>query len=412
MPRFTVDTHLFSELGALLVGRDSTALNELVKNAYDADASSVIVHGEGLGTAGGSIVVIDDGVGMTAEAFERGFLRIASRVKTLGERKSPLFGRRYTGRKGIGRLAAHKLASQLAVHSMPNPKVFGSNNTGVEAVIDWDVIESLESIDETGEAIALRTLPVGTGKPGTTVRLQRLRRRWSPSILARFVGEVHSFEAPAFLVDRLPNTAIASSLLFERPRVRDSSAKDPGFRVRLSGDLDVGDEYWQQLAERCQWIIEIEARQGERNVAYAVGPTVAEATRTPSARAQHWTYPHPDPDAGPFFSARIFARGTGRFRGPMGDFARGAAGVRVYMEGFRVLPYGERGDDWLKLDADYTRRHEPFELGGFAGQALDEAVDRETFFRLANDSYYGGVLLTDAGSPMLEMLVKPRRIHS
>ena len=265
MPRFTVDTHLFSELGALLVGRDSTALNELVKNAYDADASKVIVHGEGLATADGSIVVVDDGVGMTAEAFERGFLRIASRVKTLGERKSPVFGRRYTGRKGIGRLAAHKLASLVAVHSKPDPRVFGSNATGVEASIDWDVIESFESIDETGEGIDLRTLPAGTGNPGTTVVLETLRHRWSPSMLARFVGEVHSFEAPAFLVDRLPNTTIARSLcclitrVFEThlPRIRGSAYDYPVI-------YDVGDDYWLQLAERCQWIIEIEARQGER----------------------------------------------------------------------------------------------------------------------------------------------------
>ena len=31
MPHFTVDTHLFRELGELLVGRDSTALVELIK---------------------------------------------------------------------------------------------------------------------------------------------------------------------------------------------------------------------------------------------------------------------------------------------------------------------------------------------------------------------------------------------
>lgn len=36
---FTVDTHVFRELGALLVGRDSTALIELIKNSYDADAT-------------------------------------------------------------------------------------------------------------------------------------------------------------------------------------------------------------------------------------------------------------------------------------------------------------------------------------------------------------------------------------
>ena len=125
MAKFTVDTHLFSELGALLVGRDSTALNELVKNAYDADASTVIVHGEGLTTEEGSIVVVDDGIGMTADAFETGFLRIATRTKSAGERRSLIYNRRYTGRKGIGRLAAHKLASQVNVLSTPDPKAYG-----------------------------------------------------------------------------------------------------------------------------------------------------------------------------------------------------------------------------------------------------------------------------------------------
>ena len=38
---FTVDTHLFVELGELLVRKDSTALVELVKNSYDADATKV-----------------------------------------------------------------------------------------------------------------------------------------------------------------------------------------------------------------------------------------------------------------------------------------------------------------------------------------------------------------------------------
>jgi hypothetical protein len=32
---FTVDTGLFRQLGELLVGRDATALVELIKNAYE-----------------------------------------------------------------------------------------------------------------------------------------------------------------------------------------------------------------------------------------------------------------------------------------------------------------------------------------------------------------------------------------
>lgn len=48
MAAFTVDTKLFQELGELLVAREATALVELVKNAYDADATAVTVPGSNL----------------------------------------------------------------------------------------------------------------------------------------------------------------------------------------------------------------------------------------------------------------------------------------------------------------------------------------------------------------------------
>ena len=119
MARFTVDTHLFRELGELLVGRDSTALIELIKNSYDADATEVIVHGENLDDQRrGRIMILDNGSGMTRDRFVSGFLRVASRLKDQGTRRSTVYGRRYTGVKGIGRLAAHKLARRLEVASI------------------------------------------------------------------------------------------------------------------------------------------------------------------------------------------------------------------------------------------------------------------------------------------------------
>ena len=405
MAKFTVDTHLFAELGELLVGRDSTALNELVKNSYDADASSVVVHGKELETVDGSILVVDDGIGMTAETFESGFLRIASRVKRVGDRRSQLFNRRYTGRKGIGRLAAHKLASQIRVRSTPDPRIYGPGKPGIQAFIDWDIIENLETLDDTERGIRIESIPIGQDKPGTTIELRHLRRRWTDSTLASFVGEVQSFDPPSFLVQDIPQNIVSHPLLFTEPRVRDSSHMDPGFTVTLSGDYDIGDDYWRELVARCQWVIEIRATREAGLVEYAVGPTVPEAMRNSSARTERWTYPHPDPDLGPFFFARILVRATRRVPGPMLGFARNAAGIRLFMEGFRVLPYGERGDDWLGIDADYTHRREPFELGGLPEQSLGEPVKQETFFRLANSSYYGGVFLTDGDSPTLRMLV-------
>src|SRR5438270_10537357 len=97
MATFTVDTHLFRELGELLVGRDSTALVELIKNSYDADASWVVVHGENLDRPeDGRILIRDDGIGMSRAEFIRGFLTIAGRTKERGDRRSLRYRRRYT----------------------------------------------------------------------------------------------------------------------------------------------------------------------------------------------------------------------------------------------------------------------------------------------------------------------------
>ena len=404
MAKFTVDTQLFRELGKLLVGRDSTALVELIKNSYDADGTTVIVHGEGLRTGKGFISVTDDGIGMTPEVFEQGFLRIASRTKIEDQRRSPKFGRKYTGRKGIGRLAAHKLSRQLVVQSTPDPEVYGLEVEGVSATIDWDEIERHESLDDVGRGVRTESIPRAS-KPGTTIELRRLRSAWTEGSLARFVGEVQSFEAPSFLTNPLPETVVASDLLFAEPHVRDATRRDQEFTVLLSGDFDVSEDFWHDLAERAQWIIEVRAHEGERDVQYVVCPTKAQALATAGAERRVWTYPHPDPKNGPFFTARILVRSTKRIPRSLRAFAQASSGVRIFMEGFRVLPYGQRGDDWLTLDADYTRRREPFELGGLRGDELREPVEEETLFRLANSSYYGGVFLTEAGAPHLEPLV-------
>ena len=151
MASFTIDTHLFRELGELLVGRDSTALIELIKNSYDADATEVVVLGQRLNDPDrGVIVITDNGSGMTPTQFKQGFLRVASRMKD-GERLSGQLKRRYTGAKGIGRLAAHKLARLLEVQSISDADNDG-NVAAVQARIDWDAIERVETLDQVEAA--------------------------------------------------------------------------------------------------------------------------------------------------------------------------------------------------------------------------------------------------------------------
>lgn len=247
--KFTVDTHLFRELGELLVGRDSTALVELIKNAYDADAEKVTIHRQDLDDqTSGSITIRDSGSGMTRDQFEQGFLRVASRLKDEGDRRSQRYKRRYTGAKGIGRLAAHKLARQVEVYSIPDLSLTDRDALGVDATIDWDQIERCTTFDEIEPSGAISVDEVGRSKTatsGTTITLRRLRRKWTPSERSRFFAEVQTFNPPPELVEPPASVVVkGDQLLFQRAHIADANARDPGFTVDLTGDFESGDEYW------------------------------------------------------------------------------------------------------------------------------------------------------------------------
>jgi signal transduction histidine kinase len=412
MAKFTVDTHLFRELGDLLVGRDSTALVELIKNSYDADATFVSVYGEALDDLErGFIQVTDDGVGMTDCQFEQGFLRIASRTKDQGDRVSSLYKRRYTGSKGIGRLAAHKLARFIEVHSVAGEDHQSSRCGAVDASIDWDMVESQETLDDIEGTSAIRVgsepVPPGT-KSGTVITLRRLRRKWTAAELARFLLEVQTFPPPPVLVE-LPTRLLGQSLLFRKAKAHDTSGSDPGFDIILEGDFTPGEDYWQNLAQAANWVIEIDALSVRRDVLYTIAPTRKTLHEYPDAKRKDFSLDHPDSRLGPFFQARILVREGQSGSRQMTRWADRASGVRVFLEGFRVLPYGEPRNDWLGLDADYRRRSRT--LASLRGSALEQSFteqDEDTdaaLTILGNNSYFGAVFLTQAGASSLRMLV-------
>lgn len=411
MARFTVDTHLFRELGELLVGRDSTALIELIKNAYDADANEVIVYAEALDNASrGFIRIKDNGLGMTPAIFEDGFLRIASRVKDLGDRKSAKYGRRYTGAKGIGRLAAHKLARELRVSSIPDRDHINDAREGVDAAIHWDEVEkyeTLESLDESKDSSAISVQSKnlgGSSKPGTTITLSRLRKKWTLKERARFIDEVQTFTPPEVLV-RVPKSVIPSSLLFDQPKLRVSNKSQDVFSTKLQGEFAPGDDYWQALSQAADWIVEIDASADPSRVRYNIAPTKSFLADSPDVKPTRLTIDHPYPDSKLSFQARILVKEGSSGTKSMKAWAGNAYGIRVFLEGFRVLPYGEKSNDWLSLDLDYaqrTRRSVWLESFSLADESADEDA---LLVHLPNRSYFGGIFVTVEGAQCLRMLV-------
>ncbi|MFG1998616.1 ATP-binding protein [Spirillospora sp. NPDC048911] len=404
---FSVDTHLFSELGELLVGRDSTALVELIKNAYDADATKVTVEGQDLLGGGGVLTITDDGVGMTPEVFNQAFLRIAGRYKAQGRRTSPLFKRRYTGAKGVGRLSAHKLAERLQIYTIPYSapeRPPGEPLQGVSALIDWQAMEDDHAtLEDVGTALNVTPIPASDQSRGTQLRLDGTRTPWTKQALNQFVREVAACMPP-------------SELLAPPPFLQDSNgnhlgtitpwsrwSEDPGFTVDLRGDLEVGDDLWPLMLSRTSWLLEVEATQA--GVIFNINPSPSTVTGNPAARSYQLRRDHPDPVNGPFFVARIYSR-DGSWGKELTRFVAGNTGIRVYLEGFRVVPYGDRNDDWLGLKEDYVRRTRELRI------TLDEASDaqlpeqqQEEFAVQGPQQYIGGVFLTAAGAACLRPVV-------
>src|SRR3972149_6305925 len=69
-------------LGDELISDETVAVIELVKNAYDADATRVLVHFHGpLEIGKGKIEVIDNGHGMDLETIQTAWMEPATLVK-------------------------------------------------------------------------------------------------------------------------------------------------------------------------------------------------------------------------------------------------------------------------------------------------------------------------------------------
>jgi signal transduction histidine kinase len=113
---------LLTMIGDQLIKNESVAIMELIKNAYDADASWCRVAFENIGKDGAvadnsKIIIEDDGCGMSAEVIKEAWMAPASpQKKRRGEKlRTPGKKRIVQGEKGIGRFALLKLGSKITV---------------------------------------------------------------------------------------------------------------------------------------------------------------------------------------------------------------------------------------------------------------------------------------------------------
>lgn len=162
------DSNTIEHLGVKMYSTLPPALAELISNAYDADASEVVISFHEQNGSPISITVMDDGQGMSSEDIQNKFLVIGrNRRKFEGDEPSPLYGRLATGKKGLGKLALFGLSALITVDTVKN----GLRN---RFNLDWDKLLTSDGVYDTQPD--LRDEQTGRRK-GTTIKLSNLKRK-------------------------------------------------------------------------------------------------------------------------------------------------------------------------------------------------------------------------------------------
>jgi len=333
-------------LGEQLIRDSGLAVFELVKNAYDADASVCRVTVETpFMTQAGRIVVEDDGSGMTFELLRDVYLVIGTdfRAKQKAVQQStPIHGRLPLGEKGVGRLAVHKLGHKISLVTR------AAGRPEVVMNLDWDAFDTASELDDVKVAIKSREPEVFTGsKHGTRIEVTKLREDWTRAKVRALHRAVVSLCSP---FDTPSDFKVTFSI----------SPQDDW----LEGLLNVSNVLEDALYRASGWIEGSQVVYDYRFVPFEAMRNVLEGRTEQglSHRLVKKVGRHPEPlDLSPYkigrvgFQFHIFDReprildlATSDKKG-LKEYLDQNGGVRIYRDGIRVFDFGEPGNDWLNL---------------------------------------------------------------
>jgi hypothetical protein len=162
------DPQTINHLGLKMYSTLPPAIAELISNAYDADAAKVtitLIEGD---EATKSIIITDDGDGLSYDEINDKFLVIGrNRRIDDGDKPSKKFRRRPTGKKGLGKLALFGVANTITIRTIQD-KILN------EFILDWEKLSKATGVYKPEATVINEKIESDNG---TTIILQKLKRK-------------------------------------------------------------------------------------------------------------------------------------------------------------------------------------------------------------------------------------------
>ncbi len=358
---FVISPRIIAHLGEELIRNESIAILELVKNSYDACATTCQVDfHQGILTDIDKIVIEDDGKGMSIDIVRNVWLVIGTDNKQ-GVDKPNEMGRYPLGEKGIGRLGVHKLGENVRMLTRTEGR------DEVEVILDWRGLYQAETIDDFKVIVRENAVPMHfKNTTGTRIEITSLKNEWTRRRLREVFRSLSSLNSP-FANNNDSFRAIVTSndeTLFKGlPNLQE--ILDAGMYVghcKMVGDSLVDFRYefrpWQSLSKMNNGrLVTLSGLKKEDLILKSI------AEKKNRQSIEYLTIDLNKYNIGPVeLDIIIYERDSSVMnymeieKTTVSEYLRENGGVRVYRDNMRVYDYGERDNDWLGIDIQRIRR--------------------------------------------------------
>jgi len=359
---------------ARLIGRENVsnaeaAVIELLKNSYDADAPSAKILFDG-----DSLYIGDNGSGMTEDIIRSNWMVIGTNNKESSP-KSP-GGRVKSGAKGIGRFALDRLGRSVEMNTR-----IKNSPTVIRWAVNWSAFQddsktvdkveaSIEDVEISDYELLREKLGLESNGQGTILHIQGLTDDWSERNLDRLYQALESLVPSS---DDEPFDIEMKSTAFpdKYGRVQSLLTSDYDYDLRAQYDhksMQVSIELTRNefdinlLEKKFRGVFQ---EKGMDKFPYDKS-TFAAKTYRKTISISEILSGNVEKELlqtiGNFSFQIIFAKNAKPNNEDIArypyrtldyktrsDWMKKFGGIRIYRDNFRVRPYGENGDDWLRL---------------------------------------------------------------
>ncbi len=361
---FRPRARMLVQLGDQLIKNESIALVELVKNAYDADASYVSISMENIhDQEKGCILIQDDGWGMDKETVMGVWLEPGSDFKSniIEKKERSPKGRLPIGEKGIGRFGVHKLGNEIEMITKKE------NGKEYYVHINWELFTKAKYLNEIPIPVIERTTPIDfkENESGTIIKIKRLKKQWTRGEVRTIKRTINALSSPFESNDsfktilKVPGHEDWIAGMIDWTEVKKYALYY--FKSTIAGDSMTSLTYefmpWDSMTKLAPIILDWNINMTLETNADPRLKLIDSFKKLTNKDKEEFSLSEDRVEIGTIaFEGYVFDRdpyilklGIADKQG-FKDYLDSNGGVRVYRDNLRVYDYGEIGTDWLNLD--------------------------------------------------------------